>query len=144
MSEALNALILAAYPYLIGGAALAATFCGWAAWRLRDRELKLWWLLVAIAIIMAETAVENLWFLLARIADLAEGSNWQHLITTATSPVLLFLKLTAALGAWILLYVGLAVNWERYPVGNWVRRMLLLGGGLFVITYPVVTLLILR
>lgn len=143
MSETLNALILAAYPYLIGGAALSALFCGWAAWRLRDRELKLWWLLIAIALVMAETALENLWFLLARIADLRSGAEWQNYVQAAYSPVLLFLKISAAIGAWILLYVGLAVNWERYPVGNWVRRMLVLGGVIFLITYPALTLIIL-
>lgn len=141
MSEVTNALILAVYPYLIGGALLAAVFCGTAAWRLRDRELKLWWLLVAIAIIMAEVAMENLLFLIARLADGTQG-QWEALIAAASSPVLLFLKMMAALGAWILLYVGLAVNWERYPVGNWVRRMLFIGSGLFAVSYPLVALLV--
>lgn len=140
--ELISALILAAHPFLIGGALFASAFCTWAAWRLRDRQLKLWWLLVAIALISANLVAENSYYLVARSIEMS-GRGIFTVTYAASAPAALFFKLVYALGSWVLLYVGLAVNWEKAPVGSWVRRMLLMGSVAFVILYPLVVMVIL-
>lgn len=134
--------IIAAYPYVLTGSLLAAVICGWSAWRLRNHNIKLWWLLVGITVNMAFVVMAQLWWLAARAQT--EGflhiADWMELDQAMKSPVIPIFTMGMAFGAWIHVFAALAVNWRKDPIAPWIRKALLCSAVFVAITYPLLVL----
>jgi len=128
----LNALVLAMYPYLIVGALGASIYYGWAAWKLRETKIQLWWLSIGITLSMGSACAENLYWAASRLAP-----NWPNdrALSFIAIPIM---KAVFALGAWMHLYVAVSLNTNPKP-SVWFKRSMLLGSLVFLVTYPILT-----
>lgn len=131
--------IFASYPYVLFSTVVAIILGSPILLKIRSRRIRSWWFLVGGLLLVLSDLIDNVFFLFIRLGVhnivfgpqlVNEAWNW---------PIIGFLKIISALGSFIIMCSAILISQDA-PF-EYMNRLLLLGVGLLIVTYPMMFML---